>query len=122
MEMPLPEIVDRYTIVRLKSERLGAGEVAEELLAYERAIGEFRDRGVEIRQEWLDRLYELNGQIWDLEHDIRKGMEGELGLEEVGRRAIAIRGINKLRVGVKNQIVEATGRGFRDIKMNHGSA
>ena len=122
MEMPLPEIIDRYTIVRLKSERIGADEVASELAAYTEAIDGFRQRGIEIRQDWIERLYELNGQIWDLEHDIRKGLEGELGLEEVGRRAIMIRGINKQRVAVKNEIVEATGKGFRDIKMNHASS
>jgi hypothetical protein len=96
--------------------------VASELAAYAEAIEGFRQRGVEIRQDWIERLYELNGQIWDLEHDIRKGLEGELGLEEVGRRAIMIRGINKQRVAVKNEIVEATGKGFRDIKMNHASS
>jgi hypothetical protein len=91
------------------------------LAAYEAALAAYRADGVDIRQDWIDRLYELNGRIWDLEFDIRRGRDGELGLEEIGRRAIAIRGINKERVGVKNEIVVATGRGFRDIKMNHAS-
>jgi uncharacterized protein YdcH (DUF465 family) len=122
MEMPLPEVIDRYTIVRLKSERIGKDEVADEFAALEATLTDYRKRGVQIKDEWVERLYELNGQIWDLEHDIRAGKEGELGLEEVGRRAIQIREINKQRVGIKNQIVGETGHGFKDVKMNHASA
>jgi len=69
----------------------------------------------------LERLYDINGKIWDLESDIRKGKEGELGLEEVGRRAIMIRELNKKRISVKNQITEETNMGFKDVKMNHAS-
>jgi len=122
MEMPLPEVIDRYTIVRLKSERIGPNEVAEEYSALQSCLDGYKRDGIKIDDAWVEKLYELNGQIWDLEFDIRRGMEGELGLEEVGRRAIAIREINKKRVGVKNKIAETTGRGFRDVKMNHASA
>lgn len=50
-----------------------------------------------------------------------KGKENLLGLEEVGRRAILIRGKNKIRVGIKNEMVEKYEEGFKDIKMNHAS-
>ena len=56
----------------------------------------------------------MNGKIWDLESDIRKGKEGELGLEEVGRRAIAVRELNKIRVGYKNDIVDMFKEGIID--------
>jgi hypothetical protein len=70
---------------------------------------------------YIEKLIEINGKIWDLESDIRKGKEKELGLEEVGRRAIEIRGFNKIRVGYKNEMVNLYGEGFEDIKMNHAS-
>ena len=66
-------------------------------------------------------MIEINGKIWDLESDIRKGKEQELGLEEVGRRSIQIRGFNKIRVGYKNEMVNLYSEGFEDIKMNHAS-
>lgn len=122
MEMPLPEILDRMSIVKLKIERIGEPHLKKEFTEYEKAVKEFEKKGVTIEPFWLKELCDLNGKIWDLEADIRKGKEGELGLEEVGRRAIVIRELNKKRISVKNEIVEKTGLGFRDVKMNHASA
>ena len=121
MEMPLPEILDRMSIVKLKIERIGEPHLKEEYAEYEKALDEFKSRGIQIKQEWLDDLHKFNGEIWDLEADIRQGKEEELGLEEVGRRAIKIREANKKRISVKNKIVEATGLGFKDVKMNHAA-
>jgi len=56
-----------------------------------------------------------------LESEIRRGKEKELGLEEVGKRAIDIREFNKKRISIKNEIVGLTHSGFRDVKMNHAS-
>lgn len=118
--MPLPEIIDRFTICKLKLERIGEKHLENEYNVYLEEINKFKKKGL-IMEGWIKELYDLNGKIWDLENDIRKGKEGELGLEEVGRRAIKIRELNKLRVSVKNRIVEGTGLGFKDIKMNHAS-
>ena len=120
--MPLPEILDRLSIIQLKIERIGEPHLKKEAEEYEKAIREFEQKGVRVNKEWLINLKIINGKIWDLESDIRKGKEHLLGLEEVGRRAIAIRELNKQRVGLKNKIVEETGLGFKDVKMNHASA
>lgn len=121
MERPLPEIIDRMSILKLKIERIGELHLNHELKEYEKALFDFQRRGIRIDPSWSEELYEINGTIWDLESDIRRGKEKELGLEEVGRRAIAIRELNKKRVSVKNKIVEETGIGFKDVKMNHAS-
>jgi hypothetical protein len=44
-----------------------------------------------------------------------------LGLEEVGRRAIAIRDYNAERIRIKNEIQERFGEGFTEFKANHAS-
>ena len=119
--MPLPEIIDRMSIVKLKIERIGEPHLKKELEEYKKAIKEFENKDIKIKEKWFDELYEINRKIWDLEADIRKGKENLLGLEEVGRRAIAIRELNKKRIAIKNQIVEETGSGFKDVKMNHAS-
>ena len=121
MEMPLSEVLDRLSIVQLKIERIGEPHLLLEKDALEHALLEFQERGIAIDGSWIFGLKEINGQIWDLESDIRKGKEGELGLEEVGRRAILIREKNKQRVAIKNKITEVTGVGFKDVKMNHAS-
>lgn len=116
MKMPISEIADRYSIALLKQERANADNQLEidtlytEIVQYEGAI------------TFVNKLKDINGKIWDLESDIRKGKEAELGLEEVGRRAIMIREFNKIRVGYKNEMVKIYEEGFEDIKMNHASA
>jgi hypothetical protein len=72
-------------------------------------------------EEYIDKLYDINGQIWDLESDIRKENEHILGLEEVGRRAIKIRNLNNIRIGYKNEINSKYNEGFIETKINHGS-
>jgi uncharacterized protein YdcH (DUF465 family) len=121
MEMPLPELIDRLVIVRLKAERIKDKEKEKELKFYMEELEEYRKNGFLIKDEWLERLYDVNGKIWDLEADIRKGKEGELGLNEVGKRAIEIRNLNKIRITIKNEITEITGSGFKDVKVNHAS-
>ncbi len=122
MEMPLPEVLDRLAIVRLKMERIGESHLKQEYDDLQKAIQEFCERGITIEQEWIDSLYRINGEIWDLEFDLRKGKEQELGLAEVGRRALLIREKNKQRISIKNSIVKQTGLGYQDVKMNHASA
>jgi len=116
MKMPISEIADRYSIARLKSERIEGVDLSTELSLLNEEL-----KNYPCIELFVDRLYNINGEIWDLESDIRKGKEGILGLEEVGRRAILIRGRNKIRVGIKNEMVEKYNEGFKDIKMNHAS-
>lgn len=116
MKMPISEIADRYSITLLKSERIEGVNLQDELNTYKQELDKYNDI-----QSFIDRLYNINGEIWDLESDIRRGKENLLGLEEVGRRAIIIRGKNKIRVGIKNEMVEKYEEGFKDIKMNHAS-
>jgi hypothetical protein len=116
MKMPISEIADRLSIAMLKKARANADNELEintlmnEVSKYAGAL------------EYVDKLLDINGKIWDLESDIRKGKEAELGLEEVGRRAIKIREFNKIRVGYKNEMVTRYEEGFQDIKMNHASS
>ena len=109
--MPLSEIIDRYTITLLKSERTDE-DVSEELAAYKK---ELPDNG--ISQTFIDRMYEVNGKIWETEADIRKGVD--MPLDEVGRLAIKVRELNQIRNGIKGEIVDEFAEGFKEIKVNY---
>ena len=109
--MPLSEIIDRYTITLLKSERTDE-DVSEELAAYKK---ELPDNG--ISQTFIDRMYEINGKIWETEADIRKGVD--MPLDEVGRLAIKVRELNQIRNGIKGEIVDEFAEGFKEIKVNY---
>ena len=126
MRYPLDELLDKRSIIQLKMERIPkrSGELKEEYEDYTSAIIEYETEKITSPidvVEWHEELYKINGQIWDLEADIRSGKEGVLGLEEVGKRALAIRNLNSERILVKRDIVARTGIGYKDIKDNHAS-
>jgi predicted mannosyl-3-phosphoglycerate phosphatase (HAD superfamily) len=57
--------------------------------------------------------------IWDLEKELKTGTEQDLPLEEIGRRAIAIRNKNSERVKIKNSIAELLDCPIREFKRDH---
>lgn len=118
MKYPLTDLIDRFSILRLKLQRL---PVDEEIKAeYEIFLNAINDFGNDKSSEWIEKMTEINGRIWDLESDIRKGKEKELGLQEVGRRALAIRDINAERIAYKNEIAKEIGW-FKEKKIDHAS-
>ena len=90
MKMSNGEFLDRLSILILRAVH---GD-SQDLVSY---LSEFKGKDAQT----LVGLLEINNKIWGLESDIRQGKE--LGLEEVGRRAIAIRDLNKQRVRLKNE-------------------
>lgn len=127
--MPLSELCDRFTILRLKVERLGGDDntLSNQFAIFgaeiARALRDFdEDTRNKIRQE-IQYLYDCNAQTWDLEFDIRRGaMDDESCYPEVGKRALAIRESNKKRLAHKNEIARLTANLIMyDIKGQHGS-
>ena len=117
MKMPLSEILDRYTITKLKSERTNE-DVSEELKTYKAEIEKpiYSEKSNQVIS-FIDRLYEINGQLWDTEKDIRNGVD--MPLEEVGRLALKVRDLNCERNEIKAEIVDAFAEGFKEIKINY---
>lgn len=117
---PIPEVADRYTIALLKFERLDSTEIdpgdMQRQISYYKSGLNLDDPDL---NHLVDELYKANSRIWDAEHDIRKGQDEDLGLEEIGRRAIHIRDLNRIRMKIKNDIIDLTGDGFREAKMNY---
>ena len=130
MQMPLSEIADRYTILKLKKERSSSNTSAVidgqfQIFANELQVSmeKLGKKSRDIIKNYITELYIINGEIWNLESDLRKGKEGELGLEEVGKRALLIRNLNQKRVEMKNMIAEEAVEGYfsTEIKVNHAS-
>jgi len=122
--MPISELCDRLTIAQLKLERLPDSEIdktglQKQIDYYATGIDE---DNIQLRDLIVD-LRVINGKMWDAEYDIRKGLDDDLGLTEIGRRALKIRDLNRVRVRIKNQITELVGQPeFLDCKMNHISS
>ena len=115
--MPLSEILDRYTITKLKSERTNE-DVSDELITYKRELDspDYVERSSQI-MSFIARLYEINGELWDTERDIRNG--ADMPLEEIGRLALKVRDLNCKRNEIKAEIVDAFAEGFKEIKINY---
>ena len=122
--MPIAELCDRLTIAQLKLERLSDDEINKSEL--QKQI-EYYESGVDTKNKTLVALildlHVINGKMWDAEYAIRKGLDEDLGLEEIGRRALKIRDLNRVRVQIKNNITDVVGQPeFKDCKMNHASS
>jgi len=128
MRYPLDELLDKRSIIQLKiergNERVDKDKLRKEHQDYTDAIYEFAKEGFCTKEQiesWYSELYTANEKTWNLEDDIRKGQTGHLSLEEIGRTALLIRESNGVRIGIKAKIVNATGIGYREIKINHAS-
>jgi len=116
MKMPISEIIDRYTIALLKKERTDY-DVKSEIDAYKKEIDTYAEVDV-----FVEKLKEINGKIWDLESE--GGREDTLEpsddvLIKIGKIAIAVRYWNRVRNGVKEDIIEKFSEGFKEIKINY---
>ena len=125
MKMPISEIIDRYTITKLKTERTDE-DVSDELNSYRTEIDKYK---IDVEQ-YIDRMYDINGTLWNYETQMRKLMDSrngtgpivdanDLPLVEIGKLALLVRDINGTRNGVKSEIVEKFSEGFKDIKINY---
>lgn len=122
MEISPAEIIDRMSIVKLKIERIGNPALQKEFDALNESLEKFRERGVEIKEEWISELYEINKEEWDLlERMNEERKREEEDFEKIGRLYIETESVNKRRAETKNKIVEESGVGFKEIKKNHPS-
>lgn len=110
--MPISEIIDRYTITKLKSERTNEN-VNDELMCYSNELDKYNQN----LEKYIELMYNINGKIWDTESDIRKGVE--LPLAEIGRLALIVRDLNCERNAIKADIVDLYAEGFKEIKINY---
>ena len=111
---PIIELVDRYAIAMLKFNKTQANQ--EELTFYADQLAVYDLSSI---KSDLDSLYQIHNEIWNLESELKSGREAELTLEEIGRRAIAIRDCNNKRIALKNQIAQQLGCRVREIKKDH---
>lgn len=130
MQMKMSDVVDRWTILRMKA-RL-TQDVSEELRALDFEVmrllvsKEFTDYPFECLRA-ISQIMEANAKIWVLEASIRKEFEGDdlsaekLALEDIGRRALAIRNINRIRVQGKKEL-DTIFNNDPDVKVDHASA
>lgn len=111
---PVTELIDRYLIAEIKNEK--GGNNNEELEFYAHQIKIYN---LDLIKDLMQQLKDIHLGIWELEKELKNGVEQDLSLEEIGRRAIAIRNKNSQRVNAKNQIAEILGCNVKEFKLDH---
>lgn len=112
---PVFELVDRYVIAMLKYNKTQANLAELDFYREQLSAYDLTDIDAELGQ-----LYTIHSNIWALESELKSGLEQQLSLEEIGRRAIEIRNWNNQRVTLKNTMAAKLGQGHVvEIKRDH---
>jgi hypothetical protein len=114
--LPALELIDRLCIARVKHART-QGANQNELDWYEERYRQM-PQSAEL-DEVIRRMTDIHHAIWDLEWQLKSGVEQMLSLEEIGRRAIAIRDFNNKRIAYKNSVAHIVGHPVTEIKQDH---
>ena len=69
--------------------------------------------------EAIQAMTNIHHAIWDLEWQLKSGVEQMLSLQEIGRRAIAIRDHNNKRIAYKNSVAKILHHPVTEIKHDH---
>jgi hypothetical protein len=103
MKMPISEIIDRYTISKLKSERTSE-DVSHEVNSYSEEISQYNAEEV---TPYVEKMYEINGTLWDYETRMRKLMDSRNGTGPVvDANDLPLAEIGKLALLVQDQLCE----------------
>ena len=111
---PIGELIDRLIIARIKTEKLGL--ITNESKWYESAVKDLDLR--EVESEMIE-LKQAHYKIWEMEGLLKSGLEKQITLAEIGRRAIKIRNYNSERINIKNRISQKLGCNVVEIKKDH---
>lgn len=114
--LPVLELIDRLCIARVKHARTqGANQT--ELDWYEQRFQQL-PQSAEL-DEAIQAMTDIHHAIWDLEWQLKSGVEQMLSLQEIGRRAIAIRDFNNKRIAYKNSVAGILNHPVTEIKQDH---
>ena len=114
--LPVLELIDRLCIARVKHARTqGANQVERDW--YEHKLAQL-PQSTELDAA-IQAMTDIHHAIWDLEWQLKSGVEQMLSLQEIGRRAIAIRDFNNKRIAYKNSVASILGHPVKEIKHDH---
>ena len=132
MERDAGDLLDRWSIAKLKAERIGTIENKKELQAFEEAVSKLKETYPDINwDDFSSLLVDLNSFIWLFEAGLKSGKEelpnphyiyaeeNKPALVRMGIIATEIKNYNHIRIKIKNLINKLVKEGFQDVKKDH---
>lgn len=126
------DLLDRWSILKLKVELIGNEESIKELAFFDVEVKNLVDKYSQYDiMSFAQLLYIINKNIWQWEAGLKSGKEELVDknyilntknnevLIKVGMLSILIRNHNAERVQVKNIVNKLLNDGFADTKLNH---
>lgn len=114
--LPVLELIDRLCIARVKYKRTNSSNQIE-LDWYEDKYQQL-PQSAELEYN-VEAMTAIHNAIWELEWQLKSGVEEQLPLDEIGRRAIRIRDYNNKRISFKNSIANLLGHPVKEVKRDH---
>ena len=114
IKFPLIELLDRLVISKIKIDK-----GIDSSLEFNFYNNQAKEHNLSAVSNLLDELEIVHRNIWALEAELKSGKEQLLPLEELGRRAIAIRDLNNQRIKIKNAMAEILHDPIRELKKDH---
>ena len=125
------DVIDRWSIVKLKVERIGSPDYHDELVELTKEIVAIREHFPQYDiDQWCNFMYEINDYIWQMEHGLKSGKEvlknsfyimdeiNKETLSKIGVISIMVRNFNNLRISFKNVMARLT-NGTQEVKKDH---
>jgi len=128
MEMKKSDLLDRWTILTMKARidpaaKVEYGQYNEEVSKL-LAVAPIKLMDPFLLIVMIVQLMEANAKIWAKESALRNGLSADgrdvAPLAEIGKTALEIRELNKLRVSAKHEIDRLYGE-LPDVKVDHAS-
>ena len=112
MEMQPSEIVDRYTIVKLKVERTKNKIFNKEYAVLKQEVDELKKKHL-LKESWINELYRVNSESWRL-HSMLVDLGPKKEYEKIGRLLLKINIITVRRANIKIKITTSIKKGYVD--------
>lgn len=104
MKMPLSEVLDRFTITKIRAERTST-DVKDEINFYKSAMDELPS---DLLEGFISRLYKANLELWIVEEEIFKIVNSSNpNFDKIGRLAMNVRDLNWDRNEIKQEVSAA---------------
>ena len=119
LEVSNGEIVDKYTILKIKSERIADEVRLQSIIKELTMVGQSVKFILEINnsiQQQIDELYEVNKILWDIENAIREKEFKKEFDDEFIRIARSVYINNDTRSKIKSMINEKTNSNYVEVK------